>query len=265
MAVNRTEEKETLSRPGVPRGGPGFMSGPVNGNAAQVEDERAKRADEIRRKQQELEVASEVEQKLLREAQRRQEEDARRFQQQQQLQQQQQQQLHQQQFHYKNHQQQASQRLDSLVGSPGSHEFSNGPVNGMRTNSIEQHNNNLVNNGNPIHPPPPERHSSYNVMQQQHQYPPSNYYNNNSNVNNSNGRLRNPSLESSPPSAAPVKRVQFSENSHTSVLNMSSSSAVSYDANANQEQGSPHKYNPDVSDRACSIFMSSLIWFVNFS
>lgn len=230
----RDQAEKDAVRGGVPRGGPGFLGG-VNGGGP-ADEERAKRADEIRRKQQELEVASEVEQKLLREAQRRQEEEAnaRRYQQQQYQQ-------------FRNNPQQASQRLDSLVGAPPINEFTNGPMNGLRTsNSFDQQN---FNNGN-INPPPPERNSSYNVMQQQqqqhHQYQQQQQYS-----STNSARLRNPSMDSSPPSASnavPVKRVQFSESHHTSqtsVLDVSSSSTVSFDANANKEDRSPIKYNPN--------------------
>uniref|UniRef100_A0A6A7FPY9 Afadin-like n=1 Tax=Hirondellea gigas TaxID=1518452 RepID=A0A6A7FPY9_9CRUS len=226
ISENIVEKPET-NKPTVPRGGPGFMAG-VNGGSV-ADEERTKRADEIKRKQQELDVASEVEQRLLREAQRRQEEEAiaRRYQHQ-----------------YKNSYQQASQRLDSLVSAPVA-DSANGPVNGLRQhNSLDLQNS--INN-NPMNPAPPERTSSYNVMQQQ--YPGGSSNNNN---NSNMGRPRVASLDSSPPSANIGvhinKRVQFSEShvSNTSILDVSVSSTVSYDDNANQQQNrSPTKYDPN--------------------
>ncbi|XP_047737139.1 afadin [Hyalella azteca] len=225
----RDSQPESDVPRGVPRGGPGFMHSGMNGGVSNDED-RAKRADEIRRKQQELEVASEVELKLIREAQRRQEEEeanVRRYHNQ-----------------YNKTQQQATQRLDSLVGGPV-HEYNNGPVNGQRPPSTydQQLNNNNLN------PSPPERHSSYNVMQQQQQQQQYQHYQYN-NVNNSSRVRSQPPMESPPSAGGTVKRVQFSENQSTSVHNLStsvhnlsSSSGVSFDANANQEDFSPTKYD----------------------
>ena len=120
--------------------------------------EGVSKADEIRRKQQELEAAKEAEEHILREAQRRREEEMR-------------------------HRHRASQRLDSLLGANA-------------TDEQQQ-----LQRSNGTSPLPPERGSSYSIMQQQ-----------------------SPSAGS----GAPVKRVQFSENSHH--LNMT------YDNNANQEK-----------------------------
>ena len=176
------------------------------------EEERAKRADEIRKKQHELQVASEVETRLLMEAQRRQEEEALH--------------RHQQQMNNNNNTKHAAQRLDSLVGGSSVKNDYNGPMNGVRPPSFAGHMETIGNN-NGLNPRPPERHSSYGVVQQQQMYSPS---------------IRSPEYLSS----STNKRVQFSSTSHHSTSHHDLS--TSFDANANQDDMSPSKQqNPNVS------------------
>ncbi|KAK7020754.1 hypothetical protein SK128_026085, partial [Halocaridina rubra] len=212
--MHREENKPPSSTPIIPLG----QEPRVNGGGP-IEDERARRADEIRRKQQELEAASEVEERLLREAQRRQQEE--------QMRQKQQQPTPSQHLHYQ-HQHHASQRLDSLVATPYQSQYNNGPVNGMRGSSqggYQEHvaatpeNRNRMDNivSGPQHSPvPPERGSSYSVMQQQ-QVPSS---------TTSNSRFKGSESSSS---SSTIKRVQFSETP-------SVDTHITYDSNANQEK-----------------------------
>ena len=254
------EQQKRDYRPGwsgasVTNNNPGWINNPdqpqlqnrhSNGHIID-EDQRARKADEIRRKQQEFEAAHEAEEKLLREAaQRRMEEERRRHEEEKRRQQQEEERRRQEEERrrqeeerrrleeerrrqqqeranrYSHHQQEdsyrhdhhASQRLDTLVNATS---YTNGPT--QQRNYHQQNHN--IDNDNHLHhippgepsPVPPERGSSYSIMQHTHIH------------SNSNSKLKTPEVNAT----TTVKRVQFSE---TPIID----SQMPIDSNANIEK-----------------------------